>query len=198
MKVFRCESVLTGQNVDAQIASYLSTVTDLGASLGQLRGVALFEALKRSAVKSGPYPHVTLFEAANRIMTDLVLLYGVRWLLRSKKFPVDSYTVEYGHENNNGFDVMAEKDGIRVVGEAFNVAPSFFQGKKSAMLNKLRKKGIGAAHSLLLFNHDAMPEGYRPSLKAKEHHIFVHVGEGRADMVPNKPLQPIARKTRSG
>ena len=27
-------------------------------------------------------PDVALFEAANRIMTDLVILYGVRWLLK--------------------------------------------------------------------------------------------------------------------
>jgi hypothetical protein len=197
MTIFRCESVLTGQNVDAQITAYLSTIADLGASLGELRGIALLEALKRSAVKSGPYPHVTLFEAANRIMTDLVLLYGVRWLLHSKVFPFNSYTVEYGHEDNNGFDITAETDGLRLVGEAFNVAPSFFQGKKSAMLKKLRNKGIGAAHSLLLFNHDAMPPGYSPSLRAKEHHIFVHVGEGRADMIPDKTLRPITRKSHS-
>jgi hypothetical protein len=177
------DSVLTRHNIENQLSSYLTGIEGIGHSVGSLRGLPLLEALKRLKVNAGPYPEVSLFEAANRIMTDLVLLYGVRWLLQSNQFPFSAYTIEFGHEDKNGFDLLAEENGLRLVGEAFNVAPSFFQGKKTAMLNKLRTKGSSADFSLLLFNHDAMPKGYVPSKAAAEHHIFVHVGEGRADIL---------------
>jgi len=47
--------------------------------LSGLRGLRLFQYLKRNQVGLGPYPHVTLFEAANRIMTDMVILKGIKW-----------------------------------------------------------------------------------------------------------------------
>jgi hypothetical protein len=87
MNAVRLERVLSSENVDAQINTYLACIEGIGASISELRGLRLLEALKRTAIKAGPYPHVTLFEAANRIMTDLVLLYGVRWLLQSRVFP---------------------------------------------------------------------------------------------------------------
>lgn len=71
----------------------------------------------------GPYPGVTLFEAANRIMTDLVTLHGVAWLLKNKVFPFDSYAVGFGNENDLGFNIRAGGvDGETLVGEVSNVA----------------------------------------------------------------------------
>jgi hypothetical protein len=147
MNAVRLERVLSSENVDAQINTYLACIEGIGASISELRGLRLLEALKRTAIKAGPYPHATLFEAANRIMTDLVLLYGVWWLLQSRVFPFSTYVVEYGHEDKNGFDITAEQDSQKLIGEAFNVEPSFFQGKKASMLRKLRTKGEGATYS---------------------------------------------------
>ena len=87
-------------------------------------------SLKREKLDHGPYRDVTLFEAANRIMSDLVILKGIRWLLDEKVFPFDAYTVEFGNENRNGFDIRAEQGGKTLVGEAFNVAPSFYPVKR--------------------------------------------------------------------
>jgi hypothetical protein len=56
-------------------------VETIRASVAGMSGLRLLKALKRDQVKVGPYPHVTLFEAANRIMTDMVILYGVKWIL---------------------------------------------------------------------------------------------------------------------
>jgi hypothetical protein len=72
-------------------------------------------------------------------LSDLVILYGVKWLLDNNTFPFESYTVEYGNENKNGFDICATGNGKTLIGEAFNVAQSFFQTKKSTMLKKLAK-----------------------------------------------------------
>jgi hypothetical protein len=181
----RLEPILRADNIEGQVQDYLELIADIAAP-GELRGLALFSALKRQAIGSGPYPGVTLFEAANRIMTDLVLLYGVRWLLQQSVFPFEAYTVEFGHGNRNAFDLMAEQNGARLIGEAFNVAPSFFQSKKTAMLNKLRRQSSDAAYTVLLFNSDAVHERYAPIKDCREYHVFVEVGIGSARMVPSE------------
>jgi hypothetical protein len=141
--------------------------------------------LKRQHLGIGPYPKVSLFEAANRIMTDLVLLYGVRWLLRERVFGFSEYRVEFGHGNQAPFDLIAEENGQRLIGEAFNVARSFFQGKKTSMLKKLRTQGIGATYTVILCNADAVHDEYVPAKEASEYHISVDVGSGDARMAPH-------------
>jgi hypothetical protein len=118
-------------------------------------------------------------------MTDLVILKGVKWLLTNSDFGFDSYMVEYGHQNNNNFDIEASGNGQRLIGEAFNVAPSFFQGKKSAMLRKLNideKANI----KLIMFNHDAVEEGYKPNPRSNVHFVFVDVTTGQCRVVSHR------------
>jgi hypothetical protein len=43
-------------------------------------------------------------------MTDLVILNGVKWLLEERIFGFSAYTVEYGHQNNNSYDIEASGD----------------------------------------------------------------------------------------
>jgi hypothetical protein len=94
-------------------------------------------------------------------MSDLVILYGIEYLLRSKHFPFTEYKVEFGNENRNDFDIEALSSNESLVGEAFNVAPSFFQGKKSHALKKL-KKPIETKYRILMFNSDAVDNCYQP------------------------------------
>jgi hypothetical protein len=75
------------ENVDGSIKTYLLSVETIGDSIAHLRGFALLEVLKRKAMGTGPYSNVSLFEAANRIMTDLVILHGINWLLDHRVFP---------------------------------------------------------------------------------------------------------------
>ncbi len=149
----QARDTLSRTNVDALITEYAASTGSLGESIAKLKGLRLLEALKRDVVGTGPYPGVTLFEAANRIMSDLVILHGVRWLLNHDVFPFDSYTVEYGNENRNGFDIRAAASGSTLIGEAFNVAQSFFQNKKNAMLKKLRDPAATADFKVIMFNH---------------------------------------------
>ena len=187
MKPESMESILHSENIQDQIKRYLALIENIAAPAGSPKGLALFAALKRQEVGAGPYPNVTLFEAANRIMTDLVLLYGVRWLLEAKCFPFTKYAVEYGHGNKSAFDVIAEANGGRLIGEAFNVAPSFFQTKKTAMLKKLRAKGRSATHTLILCNADAVKEEYVPDAGNAEYHLILDVGTGQGRMEPKRP-----------
>ncbi len=173
---------LSKENIDQIIQRYLALIENVGDSILNMKGLKLLEALKRDAVCIGPYPDVTLFEAANRIMTDLVILYGTKWLLDHHTFPFNEYMVEYGNESKNQFDIRAQSRNGTLIGEAFNVAPSFFQGKKSAMLNKLRSSV--ADYKLIMFNHDAVSIEYEPKPASNEYFVRVNIRETYSKITP--------------
>lgn len=179
------ERSLNPTNIEAAISEYEASIEEIGDSITDLRGVSLFQCLKRNQIGLGPYPHVTLFEAANRIMTDLVILKGVNWMLRSNAFPFDEYLVEYGNEDSNDYDISAGQNGKRLIGEAFNVAPSFFQGKKNAMRKKLRANSGNPDFMIILANSDAIKEVYAPKALENEYFVFVNVESGAGRILPN-------------
>ncbi|MGO9109905.1 MAG: hypothetical protein ACLP9L_11790 [Thermoguttaceae bacterium] len=181
-------------NVDVIIVDYTASVETLGDSITNLKGIRLLEALKLDKVGAGPYPDVTLFEAANRIMSDLVILHGVKWLLNHHIFPFESFTIEYGNEDKNGFDIRTSAGGKTLIGEAFNVAKSFFQIKKSAMLKKLRGPAATANFKIIMANHDAVQLQYAPKLRAQEFFVFVDIWTGAGRLVPNPLLNMNARQ----
>jgi hypothetical protein len=181
---------LDNQNIKAIISNYENSFAEVGHAIQGLKGKPLIEALKRKRVEIGPYPHVTLFEAANRIMSDLVILHGVKCLLGADSFPFDSYKVELGHENNNDFDIIANNGSETLVGEAFNVASSFFPVKKNAALKKLRTKSQSPTYQILMFNHDAVKDSYRPKPRTGEYLVFVDITESVSRIVPNNSFKP--------
>ncbi|MES2040087.1 MAG: hypothetical protein V4495_19905 [Pseudomonadota bacterium] len=180
------QRILTTSNIDAITADFLSDLASLGASIDGKRGVALFTTLKREKLVDGPYPNVSLFEAANRIMSDIVILQGVKELLLNTLFPFSSYTVEFGNENNNGFDIRASSGDYLLVGEAFNVAPSFFQGKKAAALKKIRIKGADATHKIIVYNSDAVADNYAPRVEDGLFHVVVDFGFEKVKIIPGQ------------
>ena len=182
------ERILSASNIDAITAGFYASLTSIGESIRGKTGVPLFMALKREKLVGGPYPDVSIFEAANRIMSDLVILKGVAGLLQSNSFPFSSYTVEFGNENQNGFDIRASSDSASLVGEAFNVAPSFFQTKKGSALKKLRRDGANATYRVLMFNDDAASPNYSPKPEVGLHHILVGVESGQVQVKPNPSL----------
>jgi len=181
------ESILTINNIDEMLGSYLDLAETIGDSIAGLNGLPLLQALKRDSVGVGPYPNVALFEAANRIMTDLVILYGVRWLLRSAALPFDRYSVEYGHASDKPHDIMANASGRVLIGEAFNVAPSFFALKKSAAVKKLRESSISANYRAIMCNRDATRHIYTPRLFPGELFVRVDTTSGNANVIPECP-----------
>ncbi len=179
---------LDKNNVVTEIQRRALLIEEIGPSIKGLSGVALLESLKRDKVGVGPYPDVTLFEAENRIMSDLVILHGVKWLLETEHFPFNAYKVQLGHENIGKFDIEANNGRDTLAGEAFNVASSFFQIKKSAMLAKLRREAPNHTYRIIMVNHDAVNETYQPKVKSGEQYIFVNVGTTSCDVLPNKRL----------
>jgi len=122
-------------------------------------------------------------------MTDLVILNGVKWLLGSRQFPFSEYVVEYGNENNNEHDILAMENGLKLHGEAFNVAPSFFQGKKKSALKKLRESQTQADFIIILVNSDAVKDNYTPKVKENESLVFVDIISGNGRILPDKSTQ---------
>lgn len=167
--------ILTADNVAAITASFHKELESIGKSVSGLSGLPLLIAVKRAPMAHGPYPDVTLFEAANRIMSDLVILHGVAQLLQDGSLPFREYKVEFGNEDRNGFDICASFGQNTLAGEAFNVAPSFFQSKKRTALKKLRAKAVHATHRLILFNDDAPPTGYVARNEEGIRQVAVHI-----------------------
>lgn len=145
--------VLTSANIRGTIKKYTTDLSHLSlGSTGRLRGRELLLALKRKEVGRQPYPGVSWFEAANRVMSDLVLLYGVRWLLNHRGvFPFDSYEVQFGNEQRLPFDIRAGSEGARLAGEAFNASDSFFPLKMRATLEKLLRLPR-TSYKVVMFN----------------------------------------------
>lgn len=173
-------------SVDQLLSQYITLAETVGGSIAGLNGLRLFSALKREMAGVEPYPTVTLFEAANRIMTDLVILYGVRWLLKEKVFPFQTYKVEHGHGNKEAHDILASADGKSLIGEAFNVAPSFFPIKKASAPKKLRASKVRADYRVIMVNADAEQASYTPRHDVDEYLVFVKVGTDEGSVVPNE------------
>jgi hypothetical protein len=183
--------VLNSENIRGITTKFHESLASIGESIEGKRGIPLFTKLKRERLVGGPYPGVSLFEAANRIMSDLVILGGVSWLLEEGPFPFTSYTVEFGNENKNGFDIRAASGSETLVGEAFNVAPSFFQNKRRSALKKLQQYGYADTYRILMFNDDAVPVGYSPKSEAGLYYVFVDVGSGDVQVRPNLSAREI-------
>ena len=89
-----------------------------------------------------------------------------------------------GNEDDNGFDIRASAGIFTLVGEAFNVAPSFFQSKKGSALKKLRRDGANATYRILMYNDDAVSPNYIPKSDFGLHHIIVGVESGHIQVKP--------------
>lgn len=172
---------LNKNNIENTIDQYLGMISGISREIKSDNVIEYFTSIKREKLVTGPYPGVTLFEAANRIMTDLVILKGVKDLLNGvhPKLQFDHYNVEYGHYDTNGFDITVKEEGVyKLKGEAFNVAPSFFSGKKNKMIQKLRKGSSENEHLVLIYNKEAVERvkgKYNPKPLHNEHHIQVDI-----------------------
>ncbi len=176
-------NALSLDNIDEIVESYTLSAEQIGDSIANMRGIHLLNALKRDLVGTGPYSKVTLFEAANRIMSDLVILHGVRWLLKQNVFDFDTYVVEYGNQDKNGYDIRAKSDAQCLIGEAFNVAKSFFQSKKWKMLRKLRKASGIVDFKIIMINKDAVQMSYVPKLQENEFLVLVDIQSSTARII---------------
>ena len=107
--------------------------------------------------KIGPYQNITIFEAANRIASDLVIINGIIQLVQNNpSLKNASFTVRLGilHEKGKGdFTIhFGDKD---FEGEAFNVAPSFLNVKLRNTISKWNKDENVGKLKYILVNDEA-------------------------------------------
>ena len=108
-------------------------------------------------------------------MTDLTILFGIKELLERNIEPINysQYTVELGYFDEGDNDIYAENDKGCLIGEAFNVAPSFFQVKKAKSLKKMYQQRNGNKKILLIYNVDAVKDSYSPKMNSGVFHLKV-------------------------
>jgi hypothetical protein len=129
--------------------------------------IAYFLSLKRGSVEGGPYSGHSLFEVANRTLSDLVVLALANELLREalpgQARPIESVNVLLGTEQNADHDVMGTlPDGTLLRAECFNVAKTFFMSKINDTRNKLRAVSRDVACvKMIAFNHDAVGANWK-------------------------------------
>lgn len=158
---------LNPENIDAEIRKYLNLIDAIELPERQGTNIEYMLSLKRGKIQKGPYPNVSIFEASNRILSDIVILFGIRELLFNPRIgTIDllfrKYQARLGNED--GFDIEAEFKGENLIGEAFNVARSFFPEKMRKMRAKLSKEPT-YSYRLMIFNADAVPDiGYYQGL----------------------------------
>lgn len=118
--------------------------------------IAMIMYFKRQKLNSniiiGPYAGISVFEAANRIASDLVIINGILQLIKQGREPGNSeITVRLGnkHEKNKGDFTINGKEG-----EAFNVAASFYKIK----LRNTTKKWLLLNLHYILVNAEVFDE----------------------------------------
>ncbi|MBV4458991.1 hypothetical protein KVG96_13600 [Pseudomonas sp. COR58] len=174
---------LTIENIDSITQAFTQELATIGGSIVGKSGIPLMLALKRDRLGHGPYPDVSLFEAANRIMSDLVILHGIAALLKNKHFPFDEYIVEFGNENRRAFDIQAFSPIGSLAGEAFNAAPSYFNNKKNSALKKLQTKAANEHYRIIMFNAEAPGKTITPDVGGA-FQIAVDIATGTVDITP--------------
>lgn len=168
---------LNRNNINQAILDYMLLLKNVPLIIESNNVLEMMTNLKRKHLNSGPYPNVSLFESANRIMTDLTILFGIRDLFNGaiKEIDFNEYKVEFGHDNFNDNDISANNGKVKLIGEVFNVAKTFFQPKKTITLKKMRKQVKDNDILLLIYNSDAVSESYSPRLKINEFHHKVNL-----------------------
>lgn len=120
--------------------------------------------------KIGPYPNITIFEAANRIASDLVIINGIIQLVEINPLLKNaSFTVRLGilHEKDKGdFTIHLENEDFE--GEAFNVTPSFLTVKLRNTISKWNKNENKGKLKYILVNEEA----FKFIVKSPDERVF--------------------------
>ncbi len=156
MEVVEKPVKISKSNFENEYANYLESILEMELQLKYEDHYDFFYSVKRKPVRNGPHPNVSAFEAANRIMSDLVIWGALEILLYSKDilpFSFDEFTIKLG--NKSGIDIEAIKGNEKLVGEAFNVAPSFFYQKCSKERKDLIQND-SAQTKIITYNLDAV------------------------------------------
>ena len=117
----------------------------------------LITNIKRSPGKIGPYQDISVFEALNRIGSDLVLLSGTTKIFNGDTEINVPAKIQLRMGNTHGFDFEVHtKSKGKIYGEAFNAAESFCKSKMRDAIHKLMKNNPDkkAKHAIVFINQE--------------------------------------------
>jgi phage gp36-like protein len=175
--------ILTVENIYKTIDEYLKLINEIKNENFD-NSLEFIKYLKNGKVGMGPYPFVSFFEAANCIMTDLVILNGVKMLLEGyiPEISFKEYHVNYGNKEDQEFDIIVKSNlGTHLIGESFHVSKSLFKSKRRKSLMKLRQNqnlvnmSSIKLKSILIYNKEAVNNGYIPKLNKNEYFLEVEL-----------------------
>ncbi len=180
---------LTQTNIEKKLTEYMRKVNSIKPPA--LHGMKyLYHLKRRNREHPRPdeqYGDKSLCEASNLIFSDIVIFLGIKRLLIEQSvgkvgLPFKEYEVALGVEG--GHDVSAISGGYSLIGEAFNVAQSLFQSKKSKMIKKLQSED--ADYRLIIFNADAVrnPNGYLMKSDKSMLYLPVNIRDAVGDFIP--------------
>ncbi|WP_294677158.1 hypothetical protein [uncultured Fluviicola sp.] len=154
------------QEVQSEIVGFKHQLNEIDPVISANSSLELMQCLKRDIIKKGPYPHVTLLESANRILTDCVIYNTLLLIFENKIEALPSFKrveVDFGHSNKQKHDIIGfdVDDNPVFYAEAFNTAPTFFMTKLFKTRSKLKNTENQDVMKLICFNRDAC-KGYRP------------------------------------
>lgn len=116
------------KSVDSFYGIYIKLVEEIIYPTHSGNIVNDFLEIKRKKVNAGPYPNVSFFECANRICSDLTLLYGCKSLLKSSS---DIALLKCCFGTVQGPDIVAfcKEEKIIFEAEVFCTSEKFFRAK---------------------------------------------------------------------
>lgn len=152
--------VLSNEMFDEAKKAYLNSLEIYKYAIKDANDIyELIDKIKRTPEKVGPYQNISVFEALNRIGSDLVLLAGATELFKVET-EIRAEKIELKMGNTHGFDFEVQLPNGKVIyGEAFNAAESFCKSKMRDAIHKLIDKNPDsfADEGIVFINEEVRP-----------------------------------------
>lgn len=147
-------SPLSGDEFEGAKIAYLKTLEENNYSIKKASNIyELINNIKRTPEKVGPYCNISVFEALNRIGSDLVLLSGTAKLFQEEVEGIKPIKIHLKMGTTHGFDFEVFLNDDKVIyGEAFNAAESFCKHKMRQAIHKLID--TNATEAIVFVNKD--------------------------------------------
>lgn len=158
------KEALSLKQLNSAIALYYNSFNSNPYTIPTINTLEFMLSAKRAKIAFGPYKDLTFFEISNRIYSDLVLLEAAQILFEMNNIK----NVQLKMSNHSGNDIVViDKNNNEMVGEAFNTASSYFQGKMRSELKKFgnNKKGIIAFNKTALVGNETFFENKKNEFK---------------------------------
>jgi hypothetical protein len=138
------EKPLSKKAFEEAKSAYLTLIEKNNYSMKATTSIyELIKNVKRSPATIGPYKDISVFEALNRIGSDLVLLEGAEKLFNGEIESIKPKSIELRMGNKHGFDfTVTLDDDSEILGEAFNAAESFCKHKYRQAIDKFANEKL--------------------------------------------------------